>query len=259
MPSSALIEPPDTGFTFSGLASGIYALNVLGYATGSSGGFYAGGFIAETAPVPEPETYACCWPASAWSALWRRAASRRPDLRSGKPGQACATSWPTTGHCSSIALGVLDSASAAGCALNRREQGRPRSWVPRSGRGGQTGRTDCAAAPGPPAGPEPSRLSKPHAAPLSLGVPPTGVRPRRRRPFGVPAPGSERRLAGPSSGQRMSLKGRRRALTVVTVNNLGLKRRGLDATAVAPSPFDDLGRSSRAGASRSDGTARRAG
>lgn len=49
---------PDTGFTFSGLASGNYALSVLGYATGSSGGFYAGGFIAETAPVPEPETYA---------------------------------------------------------------------------------------------------------------------------------------------------------------------------------------------------------
>lgn len=49
---------PDTGFTFSGLAAGSYALNVLGYATGSTGGFYAGGFIAETAPVPEPETYA---------------------------------------------------------------------------------------------------------------------------------------------------------------------------------------------------------
>ena len=49
---------PDTGFTFSGLASGIYALNVLGFANGSSGGFYAGGFIAQTAPVPEPETYA---------------------------------------------------------------------------------------------------------------------------------------------------------------------------------------------------------
>lgn len=49
---------PDTGFTFSGLAAGSYALNVLGYANGSAGGFYAGGFIAETAPVPEPETYA---------------------------------------------------------------------------------------------------------------------------------------------------------------------------------------------------------
>jgi hypothetical protein len=49
---------PSTGFTFNGLAAGTYALNVLGYATGSQGGFYAGGFIAETAPVPEPETYA---------------------------------------------------------------------------------------------------------------------------------------------------------------------------------------------------------
>jgi len=49
---------PSTGFTFSGLAAGSYALNVLGFATGETGGFYAGGFIAETAPVPEPETYA---------------------------------------------------------------------------------------------------------------------------------------------------------------------------------------------------------
>ena len=49
---------PADGFTFSGLSAGKYALNVLGYATGKSGGFYSGGFIAETAPVPEPETYA---------------------------------------------------------------------------------------------------------------------------------------------------------------------------------------------------------
>lgn len=49
---------PADGFTFSGLAAGSYALNVLGYAEGASGGFYAGGVIAETAPVPEPETYA---------------------------------------------------------------------------------------------------------------------------------------------------------------------------------------------------------
>ena len=47
---------PSTGFTFSGLAAGNYALNVLGFATGSTGGFYAGGAIATT--VPEPETYA---------------------------------------------------------------------------------------------------------------------------------------------------------------------------------------------------------
>ena len=41
-------------FTFSGLAAGNYPLNVLGFATGSTGGFYAGGAIATT--VPEPET-----------------------------------------------------------------------------------------------------------------------------------------------------------------------------------------------------------
>ena len=49
---------PADGFSFSGLSAGTYALNVLGYATGSTGGFYAGGVIAETAPIPEPETYA---------------------------------------------------------------------------------------------------------------------------------------------------------------------------------------------------------
>jgi len=49
---------PWDGFTFSSLAAGNYALNVLGYANGSSGGFYAGGMVATTAPVPEPETYA---------------------------------------------------------------------------------------------------------------------------------------------------------------------------------------------------------
>ena len=49
---------PSTGFTFSNLAAGTYALNVLGFATGSQGGFYSGGFIATTTPVPEPQTYA---------------------------------------------------------------------------------------------------------------------------------------------------------------------------------------------------------
>lgn len=49
---------PSDGFTFAGLAAGTYALNVLGFATGSGGGFYAGGIVAETAPIPEPETYA---------------------------------------------------------------------------------------------------------------------------------------------------------------------------------------------------------
>jgi hypothetical protein len=47
---------PDTGFTFSNLSAGTYALNVLGFANGNAGGFYSGGFIATT--VPEPETYA---------------------------------------------------------------------------------------------------------------------------------------------------------------------------------------------------------
>lgn len=46
------------GFSFGSLVAGNYALNVLGFATGSQGGFYAGGMIATTAPVPEPETYA---------------------------------------------------------------------------------------------------------------------------------------------------------------------------------------------------------
>jgi hypothetical protein len=49
---------PADGFSFGSLAAGSYALNVLGFATGSQGGFYAGGLIAETAPIPEPETYA---------------------------------------------------------------------------------------------------------------------------------------------------------------------------------------------------------
>jgi hypothetical protein len=51
---------PGTGFSFGGLASGAYALNVLGYVTGSQGGFYAGGCVAETSPtvVPEPQAYA---------------------------------------------------------------------------------------------------------------------------------------------------------------------------------------------------------
>jgi hypothetical protein len=43
-------------FSFSGLAAGNYALNVLGYATGTSGGIYGGSIVATT--VPEPETYA---------------------------------------------------------------------------------------------------------------------------------------------------------------------------------------------------------
>jgi len=51
---------PSNGFTFSGLSSGNYSLSVLGLANGLGGGFYAGGFVANTAPVavPEPGTYA---------------------------------------------------------------------------------------------------------------------------------------------------------------------------------------------------------
>ena len=45
-------------FTFSGLSAGSYALNVIGFASGSSGGVYGGSFVVQTAPVPEPETYA---------------------------------------------------------------------------------------------------------------------------------------------------------------------------------------------------------
>lgn len=49
---------PADGFSFVNLAAGTYALNVLGYANGASGGFYTGGFTATTAPIPEPGTYA---------------------------------------------------------------------------------------------------------------------------------------------------------------------------------------------------------
>lgn len=49
---------PGVGFTFSGLTAGAYQLIVSGYSVGSKGGLYGGSFIAETAPVPEPETYA---------------------------------------------------------------------------------------------------------------------------------------------------------------------------------------------------------
>ena len=49
---------PATGFAFNNLAAGSYALNVLGYASGSQGGLYLGDVTATTAPVPEPQTYA---------------------------------------------------------------------------------------------------------------------------------------------------------------------------------------------------------
>lgn len=49
--------PPDN-FTFTGLAAGNYALNVLGFSDGNTTGQYSGALIATTAPVPEPQTYA---------------------------------------------------------------------------------------------------------------------------------------------------------------------------------------------------------
>lgn len=52
------VDNTPTIFTFSGLAAGTYSLNVLGFATGATGGLYGGSFVAATAPVPEPETYA---------------------------------------------------------------------------------------------------------------------------------------------------------------------------------------------------------
>jgi PEP-CTERM motif len=51
-------KTPANGFTFNNLGAGTYALNVLGYAGGISGGYYDGQFTATTAPVPEPQTYA---------------------------------------------------------------------------------------------------------------------------------------------------------------------------------------------------------
>jgi len=47
-----------SSFSFTGLSAGTYALNVIGFASGAKGGIYGGSFVVETAPVPEPETYA---------------------------------------------------------------------------------------------------------------------------------------------------------------------------------------------------------
>lgn len=49
---------PADGFSFNGLSAGSYALTFVGFATGSLGGSYGGAMLAQTAPVPEPETYA---------------------------------------------------------------------------------------------------------------------------------------------------------------------------------------------------------
>ena len=45
-------------FSFASLTAGAYSLSVVGTAVGSGGGLYAGGLLAQTAPVPEPQSYA---------------------------------------------------------------------------------------------------------------------------------------------------------------------------------------------------------
>lgn len=54
VPYTALDTNPDDGFSFSGLSSGTYALTFLGSGTGGYGGY----FTVNTAPVPEPASYA---------------------------------------------------------------------------------------------------------------------------------------------------------------------------------------------------------
>jgi hypothetical protein len=49
---------PADGYSFTGLASGNYTLTFVGFATGTLGGSYGGAILAQTAPIPEPETYA---------------------------------------------------------------------------------------------------------------------------------------------------------------------------------------------------------
>jgi hypothetical protein len=49
---------PADGFSFSGLAAGNYALTFVGLATGTLGGSYGGAIFAQTAPIPEPGSYA---------------------------------------------------------------------------------------------------------------------------------------------------------------------------------------------------------
>jgi PEP-CTERM motif len=49
---------PANGFSFANLSAGSYSLNFFGKTTGSLGAVYAGVIASETAPVPEPHTYA---------------------------------------------------------------------------------------------------------------------------------------------------------------------------------------------------------
>jgi hypothetical protein len=58
--ASSLIgtDTSPANFSFTGLSAGAYTLTVMGNAIGSMGGLYAGGVLAQTAPVPEPQSYA---------------------------------------------------------------------------------------------------------------------------------------------------------------------------------------------------------
>lgn len=67
---------PSDGFSFAGLASGSYALTLLGFASGSAGGVYAGVISAQTTPVPEPESMALLL--AGLAAVGFTAARRRP-------------------------------------------------------------------------------------------------------------------------------------------------------------------------------------
>jgi hypothetical protein len=49
---------PSDGFSFGSLSSGSYSLTFVGFATGTLGGSYGGVILAETAPIPEPASYA---------------------------------------------------------------------------------------------------------------------------------------------------------------------------------------------------------
>jgi len=52
------VDSTPANFSFAGLSAGNYTLTVFGQATGTGGGLYSGGFLAQTAPVPEPESVA---------------------------------------------------------------------------------------------------------------------------------------------------------------------------------------------------------
>ena len=58
--SAQVLTGPTSGGSFqvTGLSAGSYIFNVFGDVTGTAGGAYAGVISAQTAPIPEPETYA---------------------------------------------------------------------------------------------------------------------------------------------------------------------------------------------------------